>query len=160
MEYSEKISINKELVLEFFLVLSRMEFALKVEGYCIGGNNRVFPDWGLFASEVGEKFSCGDNEKLSTAIDYYLGHPPKKQILSDGHLAWVDAPPNNATEVEKAIILVRRVRNNLFHGGKYNDQGHDEAARNEMLLEMGITIINGAMHYSPNVERAYNDSFI
>ena len=155
MGFPEKTSINRDLVLDFFLVLSRMEFALKLGGYCIGDNSRVLPDWDSFANEISKSFSSKDDERLSSAIDYYLGHPPQKQILRDGRLDWASTPLNNISEIEQAIVLVRRVRNNLFHGGKYNGQSHNETERNEALLQMGIIIIEGAMRCSPSIERAY-----
>ena len=160
MEYSERTSLNRELVLDFFLVLSRMEFALKLEGYSTGDDKTVKPDWDSFAKDISKSFSCENNEALSTAIDYYLAYPPQKQILDKGQLSWVSSLPNNTTEIEKVIILVRRVRNNLFHGGKYNGQVHEETERNELLLQMGITIIKEAIHCSQKVEKAYNGSAI
>ncbi len=86
-----------------------------------------------------------------------MGHPPYKQVLRNGYLHWESAPPVGATEIEKVLLLVRRVRNNLFHGGKYNAQSHEETARNEELLCQGIRILKAAISELPKVQVAYDD---
>jgi len=146
--------------LDFFLVLSRLEFALKLTGYLTADKKGVKPDWDRFATTIKKTFDSESNEELSIAIQYYLGFPPQKQIFKNGKLDWATSPPKNSSEIERAIILIRRVRNNLFHGGKYNQQAHDETARNEELLKMGITILKEAMRHEPNVLKAYEGAAI
>ena len=157
MEYT---SINRDLVLEFFLVLSRMEFALKLAGYANGDEKSVSPDWDGFARDISEAFDSETDQQVAVAFNYYLGHPPHKQVLNNGVLDWKLAFPENGSEVAKALLLVRRVRNNLFHGGKYNAQAHEETARNEELLSMGITLLREAMRVSPEVQQAYEGAAI
>ena len=160
MDYLERTTINRDLVLEFFLVLSRMEFALKVTGFAIGSETDVKPNWDGFAQELREDFNKEATPELLEASNYYLNLPPQKQVLQNGGLSWSSAMPNNSAEIEKLLILVRRVRNNLFHGGKYNHQGHEETARNESLLRHGITILRASMVLVPNVDAAYSGAAI
>ena len=160
MTYLENTTINRELVLEFFLVLSRMEFALKLVGFASGDDKKVSPDWDGFAKEVSESFDWKANKEVEVAICCYLDHPPKKQVLRNGRLDWETAIPNSDTEFERALVLVRRVRNNLFHGGKYNAQSHDETARNEELMRQGILILKAVMLQMPKVQAAYDGAAI
>lgn len=160
MVYLEQTSIDRDLVLDFFLVLSRMEFALKLAGYVTGNEKKVSPDWDKFGKDIRVSFDRAPNETVSNALAYYLSVPPDKQVLIDGRLDWIPAVPTDGTEIERALILIRRVRNNLFHGGKYNSQAHTETARNQQLLEMGICILKQAMRILPNVQKAYDGASI
>ena len=157
MTYLEHTSIDRDLVLEFFLVLSRVEFALKVTGYASGSRKGVSPDWEKFGREIRGKFYVEKTKELVEACDFYLGNPPQKQCLDQyGQLDWVHSLDQNLSTPEKLQILVRRVRNNLFHGGKYNQQLNEETARNEQLLRNGIIILLEAVSLVPNVHRAYD----
>jgi len=160
MDYLETTTLNRDLVLEFFLVLSRMEFALKVSGFAIGSENSVAPDWDGYAGQIRDTFSKDETLELLEASNYYLTTPPQKQVLDNEVLAWSSMVPNNPAEIDVLLILVRRVRNNLFHGGKYNSQAHDETARNESLLRYGITILKASMILVPNVKAAYSGAAI
>ena len=160
MAYLEQTSINRDLVLDFFLVLSRMEFALKLAGYAKGDEKNVSPDWIKFGKDISLSFDSKADQTVSKALQYYLSIPPDKQVLKDGRLDWVSAVPTDETEIERTLILIRRVRNNLFHGGKYNAQAHSETARNEELLKMGICVLKQAMQILPNVQAAYDGASI
>jgi hypothetical protein len=160
MPYIENTLINRDLVLNFFLTLSRLEFALKITGYVRGNEDGVEPDWDRFARDISNSFDIKKNDSLVEAVYYYLGHPPQKQVLIDGSLDWVPAVPNGGSEIQRALILVRRVRNNLFHGGKYNYQRHEETERNEALLSMGITILREVMDSQPRIQAAYQGAAI
>jgi hypothetical protein len=93
---------------------------------------------------------------LANACEYYLLDPPKKQVLANGSLAWsTDLPVDPARETELLIALVRRVRNNLFHGGKYNAALHEETARNEELLRGGMLILDECLRVRPQVRAAF-----
>ncbi len=154
MSYIDKKDINRCLVFKFFCVLSRMEFALKVTGYVI--KNTVKPDWGKFAGEIKNSFNPKINENLSAACHYYFDYPPKKQVFSNETLGWECQSPTGQSDIENLILLVRRVRNNLFHGGKYNSPNNDENARNEELLRHGICILEESMNLVPEVKQAYD----
>ena len=160
MDNIERTKINKHLLLEFFLVLSRMEYALKATGFLLGSERGVKPNWDNFAQEIRDSFNKELNLELLKACNYYLNNPPEKQVVIDGSLYWSALMPNNPSEIEQLLILVRRVRNNLFHGGKYNRQGSDETARNESLLRYGITIVKASAALMRNVDDAYRDAAI
>ena len=61
-----------------------------------------------------------------------IGDPPKRQILDDrGKLEFSEAVA--VTNVQELFGAVRRVRNNLFHGGKSGDP--DQSRNNVLILE-------------------------
>ena len=161
MGYIEQTPIDRDLVLEFFLRFSRFEFALKVSGYADGDTTRVSPAWDRFARDIAEMFDKGRTPDLQSACEYYLLNPPMKQVLANGTLSWsTDLPVEPNREVELLIGLVRRVRNNLFHGGKYNAELHEETARKEELLRGAIEILGECLRASKRVGHAYESAAI
>lgn len=75
-------------------------------------------------------------------------------------LDWDSQRPNASTEIARLLLLVRRVRNNLFHGGKCNERVAEETARNEKLLRHGIIILTEALKLNSSVWGIYEDSCI
>jgi len=161
MPYLEETVINRDLVLGFFLKFSRFEFALKLAGYARGNITRVEPDWIRFAATIKGIFNKNHNPRLAQACEYFLSNPPNQQVRVGGSLGWSTQPPANAnTEPELLIALVKRVRNNLFHGGKYNAQMHEETARSERLLSGSLLILEECLRVSPRVKHAYDGATI
>jgi len=161
MAYLEETFINRDLVLEFFLKFSRFEFALKLAGYARGNDTYIKPDWIRFAATINDIFNKNHNPHLAQACEYFLINPPNQQVLVGGRLGWNPQPPAKAnTEPKLLIALVKRVRNNLFHGGKYNAQMHEETARSEMLLRGSLLILDECLRVSPQVKNAYDGATI
>jgi len=160
VRFREHTQLDRELVLDFFLTLSRIEFALKVTKYAKGNTSRAKPDWDKFGRDIKDHFNIKRDEKLEASCNYYLKLPPQKQILKNNKLTWVDAIPEGLSDPELLLVYVRRVRNNLFHGGKYNIQAPDETERNEELLKSGIRIIHEALKCELNVWGAYQQASI
>jgi hypothetical protein len=155
--YLDETKIDRDLVLEFFLRFARFEFALKASGYADGDDRRVDPAWERFARDITVNFDRQRSMELDSACEYYLLHPPNKQVLVNGSLAWSTALPIDlARETELLIALVRRVRNNLFHGGKYNAALHEETARSEALLRGGLQILEECLRVSGPVRQVYD----
>ena len=73
------------------------------------------------------------------AADYILDQPPKKQIADNGKVVWADVP---ATEKSVQILFghICRVRNNLFHGAKFNGTWFDPV-RSEELLTHSLAVL-------------------
>lgn len=148
--------ISKELALEFFLVFSRVEFALKAAGYAYQSRDGAKPAWDRFARELKDTFNPDINAELETAYAYYIGLPPQKQVFKDGVLGWENSIPTNHSPIETLMIYIRRVRNNLFHGGKFNPQNYDETERNEYLLKFALCILKETLNLNHRVQRAYD----
>ncbi|MAR71000.1 MAG: hypothetical protein CME78_02060 [Halomonas sp.] len=79
------------------------------------------------------------NGELRDAINYLFDHPPKKQILKDKILSWQVV---NTEERSPQILFshIRRVRNNLYHGGKFNGSWLDPD-RSEELISRSLLIL-------------------
>lgn len=120
---------RSDLVYEFFFVFSRFEHALLVTSYLAERNGAVVADWDKFAREVNEAFNLtlpSEVEKASITKNF----PPKKQVVELGKLTVKDVVPETGERLEKLLVLVRRVRNNLFHGEKFRCTiGRESSAR-------------------------------
>ena len=138
-----------KLVFEFFFVFSRFEHALLRCGYFHGN---VYPDWDRFAKEHDEAFSPDSSEQLQKAVQYYENSPPKKQVVESGQLTVRDSIPQDQERLVRLLILVRRARNNLFHGEKFRGllEGFDPQ-RDIKLLEYGLAILYACFVLAPDV---------
>lgn len=125
------------LAFSFFKLFARYEYALKAMRYVrTGGGGQVEPEWDRFSNEIGRLILDEADGELLDAINYLFEHPPKKQILQDKDLTWQSV---NTTEHSPQILFshIRRVRNNLYHGGKFN--GHwFEQERSEELISKSL----------------------
>lgn len=168
------------LTIEFFIVFSRMEYALKNSPFLKSdprkeevkikmpdGPYRAEADWTGFAKDeaVSKCFEALTtpnskvfNPKVACAYDFYTNpHTlPKKQIVMKGALDWSEGGnAGDKRSLEKALTLVCRARNNLFHGSKFTTP-EDDPFRNQNLLIHGITILKAVMPLNDAVEEAYN----
>jgi hypothetical protein len=144
-----------KLSYDFFKLFSRFEYSLKATGFH-SGEGDAKPDWRKFAESVSGIFENPKNNELREAIQYISNNPPKKQVIKQGLLEWSQANPTAALKSDLMLSYVRRVRNNLFHGGKFN--GHWFAPeRSEPLIRHSLVILNACLKASPKVWGAYND---
>lgn len=144
-----------ELAFEFFREFSRCEYCLKVVGLREPNRRDPTADWGVFASEVRTVLETPDSTELKAAVQYYVDHPPKKQIeRPDGLLDWKDVLPDHKHQAELVLRLVCRVRNNLFHGGKFNGYWF-EPQRSDNLLKYALVILAACVSNHEKVQEAY-----
>jgi hypothetical protein len=144
------------LAFEFFREFARCEYCLKAVGLREHGRRDPTADWGAFAAQLQATFTEPESPDLKTAVQYYVEYPPKKQVLRDGLLDWASTLPDHENHAELILRLVCRVRNNLFHGGKFN--GHwFRPQRSETLLRNGLIILHAAVAAHPAVRNAYAD---
>ncbi|SUI93638.1 hypothetical protein [Shewanella morhuae] len=142
------------LASKFFKEFSRSEYALKAAGFH-NGNGNAEANWSTFAKEVETLVHAPHDQTLDDAINFIMNHPPKKQVILDGKIQWSEAAPNARLKADNLLIYVRRIRNNLFHGGKFNDQWFEEE-RSELLIQNGLIILNACIHYVKSTREAYS----
>jgi len=136
-KYIDATCVDKELLLKFFVVFSRFEYALKRAKYC-KNSEAAMPDWEKFALAC-RALNPEDTLRLKEVGRYLLDSPPEKQIYSANLLSFAPIYFTDGTHVaEKLIRYVKTVRNNLFHGGKYPEKPVAEISRNPKLLNSSI----------------------
>lgn len=109
----------------FMLNFSRFEFALKVCGFVRASRDDLAePEWDRFASHIAQRFDVWwiappdlwrDDWILAKRL---MDAPPRVQRYVDGRLQWQTKSLGDGPISKQICVAVRRVRNNLFHGGK------------------------------------------
>lgn len=148
------------LAIELFRTFARFEYALKAAGFYqrpSAGDDAAQPDWKAFAATVRDALNKPTNAELAEAIEYIVDYPPQKQIIRGQTLDWRPALPTTppGDRADLVLVLVRRVRNNLFHGGKFSAQWFDPT-RSEQLLRHSLTILRGCLDASPVLRGTYH----
>lgn len=143
---------------EFFFVFMRAEYALKAAGFCKSIYGHTEADWNKFDKEPAIiELVINPPPELKTEIDYILTNPPKKQIFENGQLAFVDTQVGG-TKAHRICVLIRRVRNNLFHGAKFIS-GDETDERNKELIEKSTKILKKLVHALASVWEKYSDGY-
>jgi hypothetical protein len=141
------------LAAEFFHAFSRAEYALKAAGYN-NGDGPAEANWSRFARSIEDRVAAPPIGDTSDAISFLLSEPPKKQYLSNGLLEWWEVPANTGPKADDLFLYIRRIRNNLFHGGKFNVHWF-APERNEQLMKAGLCVLRWAMHQDARVFEAH-----
>ena len=121
------------LSFRFFKLFAQYEYALKAMGYgAAGRNGQAEADWDRFANDIGAAIMTVQDEPVVEARRYILDSPPKRQIWVDHSVRW-QAVPNSEQSVQILFGHIRRVRNNLYHGGKFNGRWIDPDRSRELI---------------------------
>lgn len=127
-------------VIALFLIFSRFEYALKEAGFL--KNDKAKPDWGSFSDKINDYLPSRKNEydEFRNAIDYLNRCPPRIQIVKERNgiklLDWKCYKPQG-NEARVLTEYIRRIRNNLFHGGK----NPFAPTRDSKLIKSATTIL-------------------
>ena len=149
-----QIANDDELVFEFFSTFSRIECELKKNGFVKPGPYKsAQADWDTFADEMNPKLHNSESRRFSSAKAFLLEEPPRKQVVSyPGRMVCAEnARQENETEARYLFRLVRDVRNNLFHGGKYPDGEYldEQALRDATLLKSCLAVLHECVPVHP-----------
>lgn len=145
-----------DAAIEMFWLFSRMEYALKAAGYLVEHTTDAKANWSKFAADIDQRFRemVAEDAALADAVAYFQGDPPKKQVVIDGQITWSGVLPEANSETGVTLLLVSRVRNNLFHGGKFGARWVDPP-RSKALVPRALTILRSSLKSSPAVEAAF-----
>jgi hypothetical protein len=148
-------SEDRTLAWAFFIFFSRMEYALKRSGY-LSGTVAAQPNWDRFSSEHSLKFNPDASEQLRTAVNYFIAQPPRKQVQENREIHW---KPQEYDEKEPLLNwllrMIRCVRNNLFHGGKFPLIPISEPSRDREVLLNSLVILQSSLPLDPKVQRQF-----
>jgi hypothetical protein len=150
--------VGLKTIHRFFITFSRFEFALKASiVFAHQAGNYVEPNWDVFTNTIQANFHSAKNQELQDAVDYILQHPPKKQSLANGVIIWVDRVfVDNISDVKKLDIHIRDIRNNLFHGSKFNGSFQPDVSRDFTLLRSSLVILDEWLNLEPNVAHLFS----
>jgi hypothetical protein len=147
---------GQTLMTEFFITFSRFEYALKASNFANGNQDRVTANWESFVASIAAAFNEEKTAGLKAAVEYLVQNPPRVQSLGNGQLSWRSRTfQANEPLINKLGLSIRDVRNNLFHGGKFNGNYQKDVSRNFILLKNSIIILNEWLDLSAAVKQNY-----
>ena len=85
-----------------------------------------------------------------------IDNPPKKQIYEDHELSWKIVELGGGGDSYEVLEAIKRLRNNLFHGGKGNEAAHEQE-RSDELLQSGLLVLEKALDAGDKVKHAFWD---
>jgi hypothetical protein len=134
-----------------------MEYALKTTGLLIKENGPAEANWQRFADKIDPALAIATDTDLKAAIAFVLTEPPRKQAVQGGKLKWIAGDPGSQSRARLLVIYVCRIRNNLFHGGKFNGTWFDPE-RSEKLLQAALVILRYFSDVNDDVRTAFHSS--
>jgi len=146
---------HKDFIYEFFWLFSRFEYSLKMTGFH-NGNGNAKADWRRFAAAIESYYDKSSSASLAESVAYILENPPNKQVVNNGVHQWSNTPPDSNSEIDLLLQYVCRVRNNLFHGGKYKGKALENPDRSERLITSCNKILRYCLELAPDVRKAFN----
>lgn len=144
-----------QLAFRFFKLFAQCEYALKAMSYGRAAHRYATEaDWDRFANEVGTRLMSEQDPGVVAARTYLLENPPKRQVWVNGSVAW-EPVPNNERSVQILFAHIRRVRNNLYHGGKFNGRWIDPD-RSAELISKSLVLLEHLVIVDANLREAIN----
>lgn len=151
-EVYKQVRFDRDLVFKFFTVFSLFEHALKNAGFVTPANkhNDAQPNWDKFAVDIEGEFNPKATPELEAAVTYMLAKPVMRQVVKETQLEFFErSKPENQKEIVWISVLVRGVRNNLFHGAKFRY----DPDRDSELIRYSLVILEAWAHCNKDVER-------
>lgn len=152
--YAESfVAEDKERLFRFLVLFARWECALKHNGFARkGGCGQAEPNWKEFACHHEAAIQGLNSKGFIAARDFLLTHPPKCEKKCGNQVLFRSNPRRqNETDADYLFRVVRDVRNNLFHGGKYTGGPVAELARDRQLIDSSLAILEGIADLEPNI---------
>jgi hypothetical protein len=75
-------------------------------------------------------------------------------MFKNNNAVFQNEPLEGANDGERAIEAAKRVRNNLFHGGKHI---HSKPGRDEKLVRCSLTILQACLNLHEGLGRKFYD---
>jgi len=170
MRNGKNITVDSDLLLDFFLRFARFEYALKITGFArrerrlqlMQGLWRADPDWNRYAMSIESLFDRNKSPELNEAVGYMWENPPYMEVISSGGELSFESPPYDIASFDfiKLITFVRQVRNNLFRGEKQGSVGDETSARTEKLLKASLIILEACLDLNAAVKKNYDEAVI
>lgn len=148
------LTIPKDQLAQFFLVFARFEFACKTVGHAKKGRyGNIEVDWEEVSRVLGNKLFESSTPLLVSAIEYLTEFPPKLDTYK-ATPRWQDRPaPVRYTRTQALLFYVQGVRNNLVHGGKFQETTNPE--RDQKLLDASMVVIEECLNFCPDIHSVF-----
>ena len=153
------VAEDRERLFRLLALFARWESALKRTGFVSAGQyGQAEANWNTFADAVEAKVAALKDSTFTKARDYLLTKPPRRLCVENNHLVWRNNPRRqNETDARYFFRVVRDVRNNLFHGGKYQGGPEAELARDRQLIDCVAIVLEVAIDLDPRIRNVFEE---
>jgi hypothetical protein len=150
---------DRHRVFRFLALFARWEAALKRSEFARAGRHgQAEADWNLYADTVSGPLAALAGAEYVAAREYLLNNPPRRQQLEGKAIRWEPNPRRDGeTDGRYLLRVVRDVRNNLFHGGKYQDGPVAEPARDRRLVDSAISVLEACVDLEPRIRAVFEE---
>jgi hypothetical protein len=160
IDYFNRFPDGQDIIFRFFITFARLECALKNSSeYLTGDRTQAKPNWNKFVDELID-FNPDASTSLRESVDYIINNPPQKQIVQLGKLAYKESIENDPCIRRKLNVYIRRIRNNLLHGGKFDGNYIPEISRNYNLLNSALVIMNNWIDLNADIKHLYSSDIL
>lgn len=158
-QFIDSIEIDgTEIVFQFFISFARFECSLKNSLTFATTHKPPRANWGLFLKTIKSNTDYHSSPTLRNAKDYIIDNPPKIQIKTTTAIDWTERLFEPKTTMETKLLQhIKDVRNNLFHGGKFNGIYKADESRNYMLINSSLIILNYWISLDQNILELFNE---
>jgi len=160
---------NKETIFNFIIFFSRFEFSLKRLGCTTTRENgEVLAFWDKYAQRIQHiaaeqsqntiEDTLTQDAVFNMAKEYINSNKPRilKINQTSGGLTWENDDSDDLQSNSKRILdLIRRIRNNLFHGEKFLIPGEMGEDRDIILLKAGMAIMQGYLKHDQDLRSKF-----
>lgn len=130
----------QDAAFDFLFGFSRFEYCLKEKQFLksTDAGKKAEPNWDKFVKKHRNGYAPGPGARALIAAK-----PRQQVVAANAGLAWKELQfEANEFELQKVTLLLRLVRNNLFHGGKHGDTHWDNPERTVQLLQQGQIVLD------------------
>lgn len=150
----EDLQIDRALVSEFFAVFARFEYAMKASHYCAADRwNNAIPNWRALKQDLAPALEQAPCDDLRSAMAFLINAPPLVQKWVDGHPQFQEVPLAENSDGANALEAAKRVRNNLFHGGKHTP--HSPPDRDAQLVKAALCVLQHCLKLNQDLASEY-----
>jgi len=147
----------KDVAFDFFYWFSRFEFSLKENGLLASHNVGTWaePGWSEFIQQWHRVYVESDAARELARL------APRRQVVgSGGGLTWAHVDLKKCdSKLSETVLLLKTIRNNLFHGGKHGLDDWDDDERAAQLLRCGRALLDELASLSGAIEADYKGSY-
>lgn len=138
---------------EFILIFTRAEFALKQARLLLTPNGLAQPSWNAFADALGNAF--WQHVRNSGNANTLINARPHAQFAHNNVVNWEII--DQVVDARSLFVAVKTVRNNLVHGGKHfmPDDPPDDPERNGRLIAEARWVLLQALERHDEVRAAF-----
>ena len=145
---------DEGLVFDFFWAFTTIECAMKHAGIhkTREGSDAIEANWEQFETDL-VNYGTERSLKFRQAARSLQQFRIQRLALIENRPVWRPVERGRMGEVAFTLYLLRLVRNNLFHGGKYEfGAPADQVERDTAIIRAALSVLDQCLEHHPRVK--------